>query len=144
MNLNVMSASLSPDTQPPRKRQRARKACLPCRQRKRKCDVQYPCSMCTTYGYQCQYPRKFTRTPSKRRKTPILANSLNCNKPPMFRFYWLLEIPKYCLSINKLKTDFTSSLEVCPSFRLPNVGKSPRSLGHSAKIGHILVYHRAP
>ncbi|KUJ24187.1 uncharacterized protein LY89DRAFT_713093 [Mollisia scopiformis] len=54
-----MSASSFPtDPQPPpRKRQRARKACLPCRQRKRKCDVQFPCSMCTTYGYQCQYPQ---------------------------------------------------------------------------------------
>ncbi|KAF8860119.1 hypothetical protein BDZ45DRAFT_672830 [Acephala macrosclerotiorum] len=52
-----MSTSSFPvDSQPPpRKRQRARKACLPCRQRKRKCDVQFPCSMCTTYGYQCQY-----------------------------------------------------------------------------------------
>jgi hypothetical protein len=40
---------------PPRKRQRARKACLPCHQRKRKCDNEYPCAPCTTYGYTCQY-----------------------------------------------------------------------------------------
>ncbi|RDW91116.1 hypothetical protein BP5796_02281 [Coleophoma crateriformis] len=39
----------------PHMRRRARKACLPCRQRKRKCDVQYPCTMCTTYGYECKY-----------------------------------------------------------------------------------------
>lgn len=36
-------------------RQRSRYACLPCRQRKRKCDGKYPCSTCTGYGYDCQY-----------------------------------------------------------------------------------------
>ncbi|KAJ6002578.1 C6 zinc finger domain protein [Penicillium sp. IBT 35674x] len=38
------------------KRKRARKACIPCHQRKRKCDTLYPCGMCTTYGYDCRYP----------------------------------------------------------------------------------------
>ncbi|PLB41132.1 putative C6 transcription factor [Aspergillus candidus] len=37
------------------KRKRARKACLPCHQRKRKCDAEYPCSTCTTYEYTCTY-----------------------------------------------------------------------------------------
>ncbi|KAJ5651068.1 C6 zinc finger domain protein [Penicillium longicatenatum] len=37
------------------KRKRARKACIPCHQRKRKCDTIYPCGMCTTYGYNCRY-----------------------------------------------------------------------------------------
>ncbi|KAI9923743.1 hypothetical protein ASPWEDRAFT_45678 [Aspergillus wentii DTO 134E9] len=37
------------------KRKRARKACIPCHQRKRKCDTMYPCDMCTTYGYNCKY-----------------------------------------------------------------------------------------
>ncbi|KAJ0421457.1 hypothetical protein BJY00DRAFT_323250 [Aspergillus carlsbadensis] len=37
------------------KRKRARKACIPCHQRKRKCDTVYPCGMCTTYGYTCSY-----------------------------------------------------------------------------------------
>ncbi|KAL4955764.1 C6 zinc finger domain protein [Aspergillus filifer] len=37
------------------KRKRARKACIPCHERKRKCDTVYPCTMCTTYGYTCQY-----------------------------------------------------------------------------------------
>ncbi|OQE29776.1 hypothetical protein PENSTE_c002G07159 [Penicillium steckii] len=37
------------------KRKRVRKACLPCHQRKRKCDTAYPCGMCTTYGYKCSY-----------------------------------------------------------------------------------------
>ncbi|GKZ27441.1 hypothetical protein AbraIFM66951_005451 [Aspergillus brasiliensis] len=39
----------------PSKRKRARKACIPCHQRKRKCDNQFPCSMCTTYDYHCRY-----------------------------------------------------------------------------------------
>ncbi|KAI9040743.1 uncharacterized protein KD926_007685 [Aspergillus affinis] len=37
------------------KRKRARKACIPCHQRKRKCDTEYPCGMCTTYDYNCKY-----------------------------------------------------------------------------------------
>ncbi|PCH01558.1 Transcription factor [Penicillium occitanis (nom. inval.)] len=37
------------------KRKRARKACIPCHQRKRKCDTAYPCGMCTAYGYNCRY-----------------------------------------------------------------------------------------
>lgn len=37
------------------KRRRARKACIPCHQRKRKCDAVYPCGMCTSYGYNCRY-----------------------------------------------------------------------------------------
>lgn len=37
------------------KRKRTKKACIPCHQRKRKCDTRYPCGMCTTYGYNCRY-----------------------------------------------------------------------------------------
>lgn len=37
------------------KRKRARKACIPCHQRKRKCDAEYPCGTCTTYEYNCRY-----------------------------------------------------------------------------------------
>ncbi|OQE37739.1 hypothetical protein PENCOP_c009G00090 [Penicillium coprophilum] len=37
------------------KRKRARKACIPCHQRKRKCDTEYPCGTCTTYEYNCRY-----------------------------------------------------------------------------------------
>lgn len=36
-------------------RQRSRQACIPCRQRKRKCDGRLPCSTCTGYGYECRY-----------------------------------------------------------------------------------------
>ncbi|KAI8665206.1 Zn(2)-C6 fungal-type domain-containing protein [Fusarium sp. Ph1] len=41
--------------EPSSKRRRIRKACIPCRQRKRKCDGSSPCGMCTTYGYACEY-----------------------------------------------------------------------------------------
>ncbi|KAJ5281918.1 hypothetical protein N7478_007290 [Penicillium angulare] len=37
------------------KRKRAKKACIPCHQRKRKCDAEYPCGTCTSYGYDCKY-----------------------------------------------------------------------------------------
>ncbi|KAL4926700.1 putative C6 transcription factor [Aspergillus undulatus] len=44
------------------KRKRARKACIPCHQRKRKCDTLYPCCMCATYGYNCRYADDNTDT----------------------------------------------------------------------------------
>ncbi|CRG91945.1 Protein RDR1 [Talaromyces islandicus] len=37
------------------KRKRARKACIPCHQRKRKCDGEYPCDTCVTFNYNCRY-----------------------------------------------------------------------------------------
>ncbi|KPM42192.1 Protein RDR1 [Neonectria ditissima] len=40
---------------PPTKRKRSRKACIPCHQRKRKCDGDNPCATCTTYEYNCNY-----------------------------------------------------------------------------------------
>jgi hypothetical protein len=36
-------------------RQRSRKACQPCRQRKRKCDGRIPCQTCVRYDYDCFY-----------------------------------------------------------------------------------------
>lgn len=36
-------------------RQRSRAACAPCRQRKRKCNGQFPCGTCVRYEYQCEY-----------------------------------------------------------------------------------------
>lgn len=39
----------------PSKRKRAKKACMPCHQRKRKCDGEYPCGTCTTFQYSCRY-----------------------------------------------------------------------------------------
>ncbi|KAJ5871989.1 uncharacterized protein N7529_004342 [Penicillium soppii] len=44
------------------KRKRARKACNPCHQRKRKCDGEYPCGTCSTYQYQCRYDDDITGT----------------------------------------------------------------------------------
>ncbi|OBT45897.1 hypothetical protein VE00_04259 [Pseudogymnoascus sp. WSF 3629] len=44
------------------KRKRARKACIPCHERKRKCNSEYPCSMCTTYQYSCRYADDTTGT----------------------------------------------------------------------------------
>jgi Fungal Zn(2)-Cys(6) binuclear cluster domain/Fungal specific transcription factor domain len=37
------------------KRVRARKACIPCSTRKRKCNGQTPCATCEGYGYDCSY-----------------------------------------------------------------------------------------
>ncbi|OQE46455.1 hypothetical protein PENCOP_c001G05212 [Penicillium coprophilum] len=37
------------------KRKRARIACEPCRERKRKCDSAEPCSTCRQWGYDCHY-----------------------------------------------------------------------------------------
>jgi Fungal Zn(2)-Cys(6) binuclear cluster domain len=39
----------------PSQRQRSRKACQPCRQRKRKCDGRVPCQTCVRYDYDCFY-----------------------------------------------------------------------------------------
>lgn len=38
------------------KRKRARVACEPCRERKRKCDGDNPCDTCSNWGYECYYP----------------------------------------------------------------------------------------
>ncbi|KAL5364470.1 hypothetical protein BJX96DRAFT_187810 [Aspergillus floccosus] len=37
------------------KRKRSRVACEPCRERKRKCNGDSPCSTCTSWGYDCHY-----------------------------------------------------------------------------------------
>ncbi|KAL3447651.1 hypothetical protein BJX65DRAFT_318052 [Aspergillus insuetus] len=58
------------------KRKRARKACLPCHQRKRKCDTVYPCRMCTTYGYSCTYADENT-TRTVPPPPPVQRDSLN-------------------------------------------------------------------
>ncbi|KAH8698830.1 putative C6 transcription factor [Talaromyces proteolyticus] len=65
-------------------RQRARYACVPCRQRKRKCDGQFPCSTCTGYGYECQYSggnsnnTRGTQEPS----ATVLPKSLSQKRKP--------------------------------------------------------------
>ncbi|KAL1998385.1 hypothetical protein VTN02DRAFT_6294 [Thermoascus thermophilus] len=74
-------------------RQRSRQACVPCRQRKRKCDGTLPCSTCTGYGYDCQYKNdEGQRSASKRSasdsstqlpaaKAPRLASGSNSHDP---------------------------------------------------------------
>ncbi|KAL4921004.1 hypothetical protein BDW62DRAFT_153553 [Aspergillus aurantiobrunneus] len=62
------------------KRKRARVACEPCRERKRKCDGGTPCDTCGDWGYECYY----AASPSSRRRA--LASSaqpsLNDNDAP--------------------------------------------------------------
>ncbi|OKO93961.1 Protein RDR1 [Penicillium subrubescens] len=50
----------------PNKRKRARIACIPCRERKRKCDGGEPCCTCTSWGYACYYEprRRKVRSPT--------------------------------------------------------------------------------
>lgn len=59
------------------KRRRARKACIPCHQRKRKCDTVYPCGMCTTHGYNCAYTDGHRPPPAKRTNLERDEGSLN-------------------------------------------------------------------
>ncbi|KAJ5679644.1 C6 transcription factor [Penicillium macrosclerotiorum] len=47
-------------------RQRSRQACLPCRQRKRKCDGKLPCNVCQGYDYECEYENGPSKVSSKR------------------------------------------------------------------------------
>ncbi|KAE8371858.1 major facilitator superfamily domain-containing protein [Aspergillus bertholletiae] len=44
-----------PGTSGPSKRKRSRFACEPCRERKRKCNGESPCSTCSSWGYDCYY-----------------------------------------------------------------------------------------
>lgn len=75
---------------PRNKRLRVRKACLPCRQRKRKCDSGFPCGMCTSYGYNCQYddvdgPLSFyEKRPSPKQSTsPSTIQKKEVERPSM-------------------------------------------------------------
>lgn len=57
------SSGQNEETSPPGglKRQRAKQACEPCRLRKRRCDGNLPCNMCTQFEYKCyfeKHPRK--------------------------------------------------------------------------------------
>ncbi|KAM0712452.1 hypothetical protein Q7P37_011548 [Cladosporium fusiforme] len=56
------STNGSGESSPPsQKRQRAKQACEPCRLRKRRCDGNMPCNMCTQFEYKCyfeKHPRK--------------------------------------------------------------------------------------
>lgn len=50
------------------KRKRSRRACTPCRERKRKCDGNEPCTTCTDWGYKCLYEAAPTRRDARQRQ----------------------------------------------------------------------------
>ncbi|EPS27829.1 Protein RDR1 [Penicillium oxalicum] len=53
------------------KRKRALVACIPCRERKRKCDGRDPCSTCISWGYDCYYlARRRRRSRKSKALTP--------------------------------------------------------------------------
>ncbi|KAJ5084604.1 hypothetical protein NUU61_009183 [Penicillium alfredii] len=52
------------------KRKRARKACNPCRDRKRKCDGGEPCATCLEWGYECYYEVQRTKSRIPRHDDP--------------------------------------------------------------------------
>lgn len=66
--------SITPSTTNHVRRMRARKACEPCRERKRKCDGGNPCSCCVRYEYDCYYfsvrERRGMTTSSSHRASP--------------------------------------------------------------------------
>jgi hypothetical protein len=57
---------------------RARKACEPCRERKRKCDGGNPCSCCVRYEYDCYY----FSVRERRGMTTTTSSSSNRASPP--------------------------------------------------------------
>lgn len=55
-------------------RQRVKRACQPCKSRKKRCDGSEPCATCIRYGYQCHYelgPRKRRRHTLKDHETDV-------------------------------------------------------------------------
>ena len=61
------------------KRKRARVACEPCRERKRKCDGDNPCDTCSNWGYECYYPASRN---SKYNDLAPSAEPLSTGAPP--------------------------------------------------------------
>ena len=72
-----------PDTWPSRetmrsfRRKRASVACVPCRERKRKCDGGSPCITCTEWGYDCFYEHKHRRNFRNNSRTSSLRSTQN-------------------------------------------------------------------
>ncbi|KAI1608220.1 C6 zinc finger domain protein [Exophiala viscosa] len=64
-------------------RQRARRACVPCRRRKRKCDGQVPCRNCSDYEYRCVYEptasRKFSLDESPMPASNVMPRPVGTN-----------------------------------------------------------------
>jgi hypothetical protein len=63
-------------SQPEVKRKRARIACEPCRERKRKCDGSEPCSTCSDWAYECYYDRQPRRRRTIHQESPETAPEL--------------------------------------------------------------------
>ena len=68
---------------------RARKACEPCRERKRKCDGGNPCSCCVRYEYDCYYfsvrERRGMTASSHRASPPVVESRIAPSAPPPLR-----------------------------------------------------------
>lgn len=67
------------------RRMRARKACEPCRERKRKCDGGNPCSCCVRYEYDCYYfsvrERRGMTVSSHRASPPVVVSRVAPTAP---------------------------------------------------------------
>ncbi|KAK0879408.1 hypothetical protein LTR87_006790 [Friedmanniomyces endolithicus] len=61
------------------KRQRAKQACEPCRLRKRRCDGNAPCDMCSQFEYKCY----FEKHPRKRSKLVLGVEGTNGTTGPV-------------------------------------------------------------
>lgn len=60
------------DTAGQLKRKRSKKACEPCRERKRKCDGTSPCTTCRDWGYDCYYASQPQSRLQKNSRRPAL------------------------------------------------------------------------
>ncbi|TGO81293.1 hypothetical protein BPOR_1222g00020 [Botrytis porri] len=69
---NKQGSDIRPDIRPGR--QRVKRACQPCKSRKKRCDGSEPCATCIRYGYECHYelgPRKRRRHTLKDHDTDV-------------------------------------------------------------------------
>lgn len=72
MDPNQQGPDIRPDIRPGR--QRVKRACQPCKSRKKRCDGSEPCATCIRYGYECHYelgPRKRRRHVLKDNDTDV-------------------------------------------------------------------------
>ncbi|KAJ5183460.1 hypothetical protein N7492_001076 [Penicillium capsulatum] len=59
------------------KRQRTRRACTPCRVRKRKCEGRDPCDTCIAWGYECHYEPHEDKTQPTTSPKPAVQQSIS-------------------------------------------------------------------
>lgn len=67
------------------KRKRSRLACTPCRERKRKCDGNEPCTTCTEWGYECYYEAQRRKSQSIEQPKPNPQNKSQIAPPDVAR-----------------------------------------------------------